>query len=115
MMDQRTREALEKSIAHWEDNVAADRPSHVYLGPQCCALCDLFRFVDIGGLARCDGCPVFTRTQEHGCKGSPYDEADNAFDAWSDIYLDDYFEAEKARLKWRSAACAELDFLKSLR
>jgi len=90
-----TEKALRKSIAHWErivENGGEDLEER-------CALCD--RYMPgrghrvIGGCNTLDGCPVYNKTGEDSCGGSPYE-------TW--FYISD-------KLTW---AEAELSFLKSL-
>ena len=88
---------------HWQENVAAERPEDVRMGPDNCALCSLFFEDD------CEGCPVMRRTGRFGCRDSPYDLADEAFDMWIETRHDD------ARDEFRKHAQAEVDFLISLR
>lgn len=103
-MDARTLTALKASIKHWEENVAAEHPASVTLGIIACALCAEFRRND------CNGCPVSVRTRGIACHGTPYGEAQGAYYRWRDDAPAD----EAAKLAWRKAAQAELDFLKSL-
>lgn len=106
-MDKRTADALEASIKHWEENVAAETRYGTSTGPSECALCRLF-----WEKTKCDGCPVFARTGHVDCDSSPYVEADSARRAWNAARP----ESEAAmKARWRTAAKAELDFLISLR
>jgi hypothetical protein len=117
-MDERTLTALQASIKHWEENVAAEVVGDVKLGPSDCALCRLFWnklhapiMPENDGDAicvRCDGCPVLAATGQHGCNGSPYGDAEDAFMEWDDV------EQEDSLARFHEAAQAELDFLKSL-
>lgn len=103
MMDDRTKVALEESIAHWRKNAAAVNPEDVKMGASSCALCDLFYDKS------CEGCPVVERTKQQLCANTPYHLASYAFGFWrrrdekedKEIFLD--------------AAQKELDFLISLR
>ena len=102
-MDTKKREALEASIKHWQENVAAVTPDDASTNGEDCALCDLFFEYD------CIGCPVRERTGEEDCLDSPYHLANNAYGEW-------YFHNdEDSKAAWRKAAQAELDFLISLR
>lgn len=105
-MDDETRAALEASIRHWEENLAAETPDGVSIGPDNCALCDMFLYDDVS----CGKCPVAQRTGFGGCNYSPYENAEDALEDW-----DEYPNDEEYRATWRKAAQAELDFLKSLR
>ncbi|NTA27451.1 hypothetical protein [Allorhizobium ampelinum] len=99
-MDTKTREALEASIRHWEENVAAETVDEIKLGSNFCALCWVF------GNRGCNGCPVSERTLCRGCIGSPYHRAIDGKCEWS-------FSGNKQN--WLKAAQDELDFLISLR
>lgn len=85
-MNAETLTALRGSIAKWRAIVAG---TGINRGPSDCPLCKLFFFV-----RRCVGCPVFERTGETGCGGTPY----------SDYEKNGELEVAKA----------ELDFLISL-
>ena len=100
-MDKETAEALEESIAHWQTNVAAERPTQASTGAGKCALCMKFM------RTTCGPCPVATRTGRQRCQGTPYMRAEEALLDWE--------LGEGTREQWREAAQAELDFLISLR
>lgn len=100
-MDKKTRDVLEYSIEHWEENVASKRPSQVSLGPQNCALCRQFLSKD------CVGCPVKESTGSVLCDGSPYDDACVAYHHWKRGY--------RTRRYFTFRAKKMLDFLKALR
>lgn len=102
-MDERTLTALKTSIEHWKENAVAETVNEASLDVSDCALCDEFWALD------CAGCPVFSRTGRRCCAGSPYIAASNAFDSWSGQPT-----SKEARDNWRSAAIAEIAFLKSL-
>lgn len=113
-MEPKVRAALEASIKHWEENLAAEEPYLVELGPAACALCQLFRKRIWRDTISCEDdnlgrCPVYKKTGEKGCEGSPYDGAVEAFGSW------EFLETPFRRKMWQEAAQAELDFLKSLR
>lgn len=113
-MDERTREALEKSIKHWEENVAAETPEQARTAAADCALCEAF-CIRPRSSAACVGCPVYEATGEILCGDTPYNRADLALNTW--VHSTGYGgeAAADARESWRKAAQAELDFLKSLR
>lgn len=98
-MDSKTLEALEKSIAHWEDNVKAERPEDAPIGNKNCALCNLF--LKRKALVVCDGCPVYQHTGKIVCEETPYR---NAFRAW--------VKCDKQLFKHHAQEMT--DFLKSL-
>lgn len=100
-MDRRTLTALKASIKHWEENVAATSPEDASVRASDCALC--MRFYEQHGV--CDGCPVMEKTGKELCKKTPFTRTINALDAWR-------WGATGA--KFRAAAQAELDFLRSL-
>lgn len=64
-----TKEALEASIRHWEENVAAETPYDASTSGRECALCGLYYDRD------CKGCPVFERTGYECCELTPYENA----------------------------------------
>lgn len=109
MMDARTLEALQASIAKWERNAEAKTPEDVKMGPAECPLCMTFNslFVLKTGHTECFGCPVFEKTGLHGCNGTPYDIALTDYLEWSD-------GDEDAASKFASKAASEVAFLKSL-
>lgn len=99
-MKQETLAALKDSIAHWERMVAnpagPDRPS-----AKQCALCGLFNPSGQPAKNNCLGCPVYEKTGQKYCEGTPYDDAAFA----------------RATLDWeelRYHALEELTFLRSL-
>ena len=103
-MDERTRAALEASIQHWRENLAAETPEEADTSYPSCALCGEFR-----RLSGCDGCPVKTHSGRDFCGGTPYREAYCALMNWrltkSSIDRDDF----------RVWAKAEVELLESLR
>ena len=101
-MTREALEALEASIKHWEENVAAKTVHDVLIGARSCALC--VRFISQG----CIGCPVFKTTGEVACRETPYDAAHGALERWR------IRQTAQAERKFRQAAQAELDFLRSL-
>ena len=101
-----TAKALAASIAKWKRNTRVKTPTGVKIGASVCPLCVMFHPFD--KRAPCVGCPVFAKTGEPGCGGSPYGDAEVAFDAWDDV--DDRAAAEA----FRAAAQAEVAFLESL-
>lgn len=111
-MDKRTREALEASIKHWQENVAAEEYLRASLRAEDCALCIKFNSHATdenseGEKTDCIGCPVMERTGIRYCEGSPYGRASRALANWR-------LHAEN-REAFRAAAQRELDFLISLR
>jgi hypothetical protein len=96
---------LEKSIKHWEANVAAELPNEASTAASDCALC-----VETPGLD-CGTCPVKMQTGKIECEGTPYGEARDALSLWnyrpSNLNL-------KLKAAFRKAAQEELDFLKGL-
>lgn len=89
-MDERTLAALKGSIEKWEKIVAG---TGLDKGPDNCPLCQLFYQDD------CRGCPVYDFTGQIWCRGSPNE--------W-------YSQTEDGSAAEKSAAQAELDFLRSL-
>jgi hypothetical protein len=115
-MDARTAEALEKSIEHWRE--ICDAPMiDIDIGPSICALCRVFHaFFTRSVCVDCIGCPVFAATKQTLCDGSPFPEAQAAYDAWWRADEDeDEAAMQEAEAAFRTAARAELAFLESLR
>ena len=103
-------EALETSILQWQENVKAERSCDVLIGEKDCAICAEFYSLE------CEGCPVYLRTGEGFCVGSPYGAAYTAWISWK--YTNPNSDGDTllaARDEFRKAAQAEVDFLISLR
>lgn len=109
--------ALELSIEHWKQNVAAERPSEARCSGNDCALClkfYAFDYVenerdDVEYFEECARCPVYAATGgQQFCNGTPYYEARMALSEWR-------YGSKTGREDWIIAAKAELDFLISLR
>lgn len=103
-----TEAALHASIAHWEENAAAESLGDASVDADDCALCarffeapDAYRCVRTSKSGKKEKCPVFARTGQTLCDGSPYREAWDAYDS----------ENLKA---FHKAARDEVAFLKSL-
>lgn len=101
-MDAKTLEALKASIAKWERNAEAKTPAEFKIGEADCPLCELFIYPD-----RCEGCPVFEKTGERFCKGTPYINAHSAAYEWR-------IGSKAAADRAHAAARDEVAFLKSL-
>jgi hypothetical protein len=99
-MNAKTLKALKGSIRKWEKIVAGmggDR------GPANCALCEMFLHEHA-----CRGCPVYSRTGQEGCRGTPYDD-------WKGRrHPHGQNEVFATTPHYKSAARAEVRFLKSL-
>lgn len=102
-MDNKTVEALEKSIVHWRENLRATDIGSISTGVDDCALCGLF-WVDI-----CVGCPVQRKTGSTDCHESPYLAASVSLTRLNDDSSQENWE------KWRKACKAEISFLEGLR
>lgn len=100
-MNKKTLTALKRSIAHWERLANGKRRAYEDIGPEDCALCDLFLHKE------CEGCPVFGKTLVRGCNGTPYSHAHFVI---MNSKMDDPFDDPL----FRRAAKTELRFLKSL-
>ena len=104
-MSARAVKALEASIVHWQENVAAETPEAASTDGADCALC--VKFLDDDD---CNNhCPVKAKTGKDRCYGSPYYDARYAFEIWR------FYPTPENAALWRTAAQAELDFLISLR
>lgn len=93
-MDERTKIALEGSIAKWESIV---KGTGIDMGVNNCPLCAVFYRSH-----NCNGCPVKQRTGRSYCHQTPYQQFNNALFAGQFALAHEY--AEK-----------ELEFLESLR
>lgn len=92
-----TAAALEASIKHWDELARKDKIEEEDIGFDKCALCDLFyNFHD------CKGCPIALKTDDWGCRGTPYTKVTEA------IRVKDFPTAKKH-------AKEMLEFLISLR
>jgi len=94
---EKTSRALEQAIRKWEAIVAGSGRD---LGPENCALCQLFYYKN------CVGCPVYQSTGLRYCAGSPYEE-------WS--YYGYRSATDGGDIVPYELAKKELEFLKSLR
>lgn len=101
--------ALERSIAHWEQVRDARHPGDVFLGPTQCALCEMF------WASACCGCPVAMRTEQTGCRDTPYTAAGYALGRWDTAVIHRMSSQDRAHSEFRDAAQREIDFLVSLR
>ena len=108
-MDDRTLAALDASILHWEQNLAAETPDDVRVEADDCALCGLFLYTP-DPHESCDGCPVFKSTGNRACGGTPYEPAFSAYCEWEAAPED-----HVRRAVFRTHARAEIEFLRSLR
>lgn len=114
-MDDRTKKALEASIAKWEANTTAKTSYQFRTGTKDCALCGEFQ--DNSLLAPCSHCPVFRKTGANFCYGTPYMKASSAWQLWV-IGLSEQTSKElinQLRADAQAAAREEVEFLKSLR
>ena len=96
--------ALKQSIEHWRRLATGQRKPDESVGPQWCALCEVFN----RSWLMCKGCPVREKTGQPYCRKTPwttietYDDGGNTND-----WLDNSPEA-------RALAAEELAFLESL-
>lgn len=96
-MNEKTLEALQKSIEKWDANAKITELWDARLSLTDCPLCGLF-FND--PVYRCCGCPVEEKAQPF-CNGTPYVDAADAFNS-------------ENLGEFRLAAKYEADFLRSL-
>lgn len=107
-MDQITSDALEASIKHWQELTEVTAYNQVNIGPDDCALCQLFNIHDdMDEDQNCIGCPVRDVTGKRYCYGSPYLRVYNAKTSW--------WEGKSEIEDFVAAAKEERDFLISLR
>ena len=111
-MNKKTLTALQASIKHWEENVAATHPMVAKPYAEACALCKMF-MKD----SWCTTCPVRAHTKQDQCMGTPWRLANECYKAW---YLAvetpgcSQVRRSQAHQNWIAAAKRELEFLKSL-
>ena len=120
-MNPDTKTALEASIKHWEENVAA-HPSEMRVYADDCALCQRFmrqrfNYSAIGGENnRCrddsELCPVHAKTGKTMCRGTPWEAVLDAISVWSGHTGP---EEKAARAKVVRRAKKMLKFLEDLR
>jgi hypothetical protein len=91
MMDAETLEALNGSIAKWEQRAAG---TYITADIENCPLCRLFNRSERSA-DDCQGCPVFEATETRYCEGTPSEM---------------YYEGPRAT----QTAKREVEFLKSL-
>ena len=113
-MDAKTAEALEASIEHWREMTQVTKIYDIKIGRRECALCELFNTETILPSYRCLPCPVYRKTGQEYCEGTPFERAS---DISMGIRL--YYHLPGLRLmallKFRMAAREELAFLEGLR
>ena len=96
-----TLKALKQSILKWEGIVAGTEKDFGVLN---CALCK--RFFDTGCKLRGERCPVYEKTGQTQCDGSPYHNF---------VDLDELDEPTKKQTKARNALAVDmLNFLNGL-
>jgi len=88
--------ALKESIDFWELVSEGKAESR---GRSTCALCTLYNRV-IRGETSCEGCPIFRKTGEAGCEGTPYV---------------DYVAAKKAKSLWLKDVGISSDVMPDIR
>lgn len=99
-MNAKTLTTLIKSSAeHWRRMATGKQKKDEAPFARCCDLCDTFLDND------CEGCPVYNKTKEKGCLGTPYVEAVSCF-------VDDQRNFKNPN--FILAAQKELEFLESL-
>ena len=75
-------EALNKSIDHWEDNCNADEFDDVDTSSSSCECC---RQWYSSGNGECIGCPIFEKTGQIYCHGTPYYEVSDLVDEGGEL------------------------------
>lgn len=111
-MNSRTRTAILGSIRKWKDILSG---KGVDKGVKNCPLCQEFYKRNLLSL-ECQNCPVFLKTGEIGCVGTPYEEWRGIWEeaGMSPLYVSIKEAPEELRPRLRAAASAVLDFLRSL-
>jgi hypothetical protein len=102
-MDNETLEALKGSIKKHENILAG---TGIDKGPNNCPLCKLFWKYD------CEGCPVFAKTGETCCEGTPYSDWQEHIEDKHDM---DFIDGDSIYCpECRRLVELEVEFLKSL-
>ena len=80
-MNKATRNALQKSIKHWEENLAkaeAETLTKNDIGSHNCALCARFNTTEVckrtTPKGKVERCPVAVATGQANCDGSPWED-----------------------------------------
>ncbi len=113
-MDKKTAIALEKSIKHWEENLAAETPEDAGITAEDCALCGIYNKDYPPKSSVCIGCPVSEYTGEVGCINTPYNDANIAFIRWRFFHTMTGKHGHYRRA-FRKFAKQEIKFLKDRR
>lgn len=97
-LDQKTLDALDKSIQHWQNYADGKGEKECYPVVSNCALCAIFYDAD------CRGCPIKETTGVFRCANSPYREA-------IENLRENQGQHDYLRPEFLLAAKKELDFL----
>jgi len=97
------RQLLEESEQHWDRLATGRRALTETHGPTSCPLCLHFAF-GFPADEVCRGCPVYRKTGRTSCAGTPYQDAN---EAWNDGGYD--------TPRFQRAAALERDWLKALK
>ena len=101
--------ALKESIQHWERLVSGDRLIGEIPNGEHCSLCTSFYNTSLivgDADSLCVGCPIKDHTGTSVCFNTPYREVLDT--------ITDYSARQLNKKKFKKAAEAELEFLKSL-
>ena len=106
-MDKRMLEALQASITKWEENTEITFIEEAKIWEDTCPLCEISSQRTTGEMeSPCEACPVYERTGQVDCEGSP----------WYNTLL--YWRAVENGIRFlsdfHSAAQKEVEFLKFL-
>ena len=96
-MDERTKEALKKSITHWENIVNGK-------DYEFCSLCTEFKY--------CEKCIIFKSTGLQHCEGTPYEELLNHINK-EHVPFNPDASLRVYCMECKEIAQREVDFLKS--
>lgn len=103
--------ALKESIAHWERIATGNRKPGELVGREWCDLCSVFNAPIQKMVERCIGCPVYEKTGDWFCRGTPWVSIEEAIDTQrGEQETADWLDTPEAR----DLAAKELAFLKSL-
>ena len=120
-MDEKNKELLARTIYIWTVKKVVKVAWDVKMGSRECPFCQEYVLNAPVGL-ECVGCPIYSKTGQKKCKGTPYESVLRAVGEWHyqsvrypHLHCDDPSTEEvKAREAFIAACNDELTFLMSL-
>lgn len=114
-MKKKAAKALDKSIRHWMEIIAASHTTplgEIGMGVEECPLCEKFWDAD------CVDCPIMQKTGKPYCNKTPYYDVYDVQREYRNTIAYNQHDGTKAkelRRRFHKAALREFEFLKSLR